>query len=273
VVYGFNVNTCVGITCADGFAFLIQNAALGTAALGGFGGNLGYALNGINAAVENSVAIEFDDYYNVELSDPSDNHIAAQSCGIAANTSNHASCNLSVNGAPPFQISDAANHFVEIAYVPGNLYTTVDGVLAMTTPVDLSTLLSLNNGRAYVGFTAGAGGSGQNADILTWSFSKRYSAAASLTSSMNPSPFGQPVTFTATISAKYPNLKAPTGQVTFMDGSTLLGTVDLTDGVAALQVPNLSVGTHAINSSYSGDTLYNPRTLKPFKQVVKQPGN
>ena len=45
-----------------------------------------------------------------------------------------------------------------------------------------------------------------------------------LTSSANPSVFGQSVTFTATVSVPGPGAGTPTGTVTFMDGATALGT-------------------------------------------------
>ena len=50
-----------------------------------------------------------------------------------------------------------------------------------------------------------------------------------LTSSQNPSVFGQSVTFTATVSATG---GTPTGTVTFLDGGTSIGTATLSAGVA-----------------------------------------
>jgi len=170
VEYVFNLNTCVGIGCADGYAFVIQNSVATTAALGGFGGYLGYSVAPGVAGIENSLAIEFDDFQNTALDDPNDNHIGAQSCGIAPNTSDHATCDLSLAPTLAIVLPDGANHKVEITYTPGILDTIVDGVPVMHTTVDLSSLLSLTNGEAYIGFTAGAGSGGQNADILAWSF-------------------------------------------------------------------------------------------------------
>jgi hypothetical protein len=170
VGFSFNLNTCAGISCADGFAFVIQNAAAGTAAIGDFGGYLGYSESSNSAGIENSLAIEFDTFQNFDFSDPNANHVAVQSCGTAPNTADHATCNLSLNATLPITLTDGANHNVRIAYTPGRLLTTIDGVLVMNTPVDLSTLLNLPNGTAYVGFTAGAGSGGENSDILNWLF-------------------------------------------------------------------------------------------------------
>ncbi len=78
-----------------------------------------------------------------------------------------------------------------------------------------------------------------------------------VTSSVSPSVFGQPVTFTATVSANAPGAGTPTGSVTFLDGSTPLGTQALSvvagSDQAAITVASLSVGTHAISAVYGAD--------------------
>jgi hypothetical protein len=50
-----------------------------------------------------------------------------------------------------------------------------------------------------------------------------------VTSSVNPSVFGQAVTFTATVAAIPPATGTPTGTVTFLSGFTTLGTAVLTE--------------------------------------------
>ena len=50
------------------------------------------------------------------------------------------------------------------------------------------------------------------------------------------------------------SVAAPTGVVTFLDGSTVLGTKTLVgSGVASFSTSSLSVGSHAITASYGGD--------------------
>jgi hypothetical protein len=174
VQYVFNINHCVGIGCADGFAFVIQNSVDATAALGGFGGYLGYSSAPGVTGIENSLAIEFDDFQNFNFLDPNANHVAAQSCGTSPNTADHSTCRLSISPHLPITLPDGANHTVELTYTPGSLNTFIDGAAVMHTAVDLSSLLSLNGGNAYIGFTAGAGSGGQNADILNWSFRTQW---------------------------------------------------------------------------------------------------
>jgi hypothetical protein len=90
------------------------------------------------------------------------------------------------------------------------------------------------------------------------------------TSSLNPSLYGQTVTFSTTVtpSVKVVNALAPTGTVTFMDGSTPLGTATLSSGQASLAVSSLTVGTHTISASYSGDGNYNTSTAAAISQTV-----
>jgi hypothetical protein len=75
-----------------------------------------------------------------------------------------------------------------------------------------------------------------------------------LTSSANPVTSGQSVTFTANVVATGSSVAAPTGVVTFLDGSIVLGTKTLVgSGVASFSISSLSVGVHAITASYAGD--------------------
>lgn len=80
-----------------------------------------------------------------------------------------------------------------------------------------------------------------------------------ITSSSPTSVFGQPVTFTATVSVQAPGAGAPSGTITFSDGTTELGTVAVDSGTgfqASLTTAGLSVGQHAITATYSGDDSF-----------------
>lgn len=73
-----------------------------------------------------------------------------------------------------------------------------------------------------------------------------------LLSSNNPEYTLNPITFTATI--KNAGVSVATGTVTFTDGSTNLGTVNVdATGKAAVTVPQMTAGNHPITASYSGD--------------------
>jgi hypothetical protein len=77
-----------------------------------------------------------------------------------------------------------------------------------------------------------------------------------VSSSANPSDYGQAVTFSVTVTANPPGSGTPTGTVTFLDGGTVLGTVavDATGHASFTTAPfALAVGNHAITAVYSGD--------------------
>ena len=77
------------------------------------------------------------------------------------------------------------------------------------------------------------------------------------------------MTFTATVTAQ--GFKgAPTGTVSFYDGTTNIGNSNLnSSGVAILTTSNLSVGTHSITATYNGDTNFAPSTSPVLYQVVQ----
>ena len=91
-----------------------------------------------------------------------------------------------------------------------------------------------------------------------------------VTASANPSVFGQSVTFTATVMAAAPGSGTPTGTVTFMDGTTKLGSVALGGRTARLMTSSLAVATHTITAVYSGDGNFTTSTSKAVSQTVRQ---
>jgi hypothetical protein len=93
----------------------------------------------------------------------------------------------------------------------------------------------------------------------------QYTTTTVLTSSPNPSTYGEPVTLTATVSSAGPT---PTGTVTFKNGKKSLGSATLSGGVAKLTTSTLAVGTTTITASYSGDAANEKSTSPALKQVV-----
>jgi hypothetical protein len=96
---------------------------------------------------------------------------------------------------------------------------------------------------------------------------EKYSTTTTLASSPNPSNFGQAVTFTAHVTFTGPS--APTGKVTFKDGTTGIGSAILSGGVAKLTKSTLAVGTHTITATYIGDTV-NAKSTSPVENQVVQ---
>ena len=86
--------------------------------------------------------------------------------------------------------------------------------------------------------------------------SASISSASTLTailSSLNPVPPGSNVNFTATLSVVSPGAGTPTGNITFKDGETTIGSVPLNGLAAALNTDELTHGSHTITAEYPGD--------------------
>src|SRR4051812_36556024 len=75
-----------------------------------------------------------------------------------------------------------------------------------------------------------------------------------LTSSAEPSVWGEPVTLTAKVTG---GSDTPTGSVTFADGGTTLATKALDDaGRTSITVDTFDVGSHSLTADYSGDSSH-----------------
>ena len=94
-----------------------------------------------------------------------------------------------------------------------------------------------------------------------------FATATAVTSSLNPSTYGQSVTFTATVTSSGPT---PTGTVTFKSGSATLGTGTLSGGKVQFTTSTLGVGTLKITAVYGGDAANAGSTSPTLKQVVEQ---
>lgn len=90
--------------------------------------------------------------------------------------------------------------------------------------------------------------------------------AAAVSSSLNPSVYGQSVTLTGTITPPQ-GAPVPTGTVTFTNGAAQLGTVTMAGGSASVTTAGLGGGTQSISVSYSGDSNYSPGTAT-LSQIV-----
>jgi MYXO-CTERM domain-containing protein len=94
-----------------------------------------------------------------------------------------------------------------------------------------------------------------------------YAATIAVTSSANPSTFGQEVLIKATLTGEG---GTPTGTVTFKDGATTLGTGTLSDaGEAIMKNAALSVGVHSLVVEYGGDVSYASGTGSVSQTVDK----
>jgi hypothetical protein len=90
-----------------------------------------------------------------------------------------------------------------------------------------------------------------------------------ISSSANPSAYGQWVTLTATVTAAS---GTPTGTVTFKSGNTILAIATLNKSGQAMFTTNVFLGkgssSHPISADYSGDNNFKSSSANGFKQGI-----
>ena len=106
---------------------------------------------------------------------------------------------------------------------------------------------------SYSGDTSHGASTSTDNGVSPWSQIVEEQTAVALTTSVNPSLVGQPVTFTATVTAPNGGGILPDGTVSFLDGNTILFTGQLVGGVLTYTTSTLANGLHPITAVYSGD--------------------
>jgi hypothetical protein len=93
-------------------------------------------------------------------------------------------------------------------------------------------------------------------------------SATTVNSSEAPALYGDAVTLTASVSG-IPGIDAPTGTVTFYDGSTSIGIGSLADdSTATFSSSSLGLGNHAITAVYGGDDNFTASTSSAFAEQI-----
>jgi hypothetical protein len=245
---------------ADGFAFVIlgqESPVLGTA-----GDDLGYG------SLTRSLAIEFDTYQNPATSDLDANHIGIHSRGTQANSSDESASLARVS--PPIDMSDGTIHTVVIRYSDGLLRVFLDDLNnapVLQLSLNLGTLLALDNGAAWVGFTAATGGDFENHDILMWSFRPNAAAPQIQLASPGVGPFVVPTNILLSANASDPD-----GDIAFVkffvDGISI-GEVDQFPFTKAWNNP--AAGTHLLTATATDEFGVATDSATVALSVVERP--
>ena len=95
---------------------------------------------------------------------------------------------------------------------------------------------------------------------------------ATLSSSLNPAPYGQTVTLNASVSSSTGSA-APAGSIQFMDGAALLATLPLTPSgsttsSAAFASSSLSAGNHNLSAVYAGNGSFAPSSATLAETII-----
>ena len=146
----------------------------------------------------------------------------------------------------------------------------VNGVATATATFNSASLASspYNITAVYAGDTTYNIGASA-AQTLTVTTAVPIATTTVVTSSALNGNLGAPITFTAAVTG---GSGAPTGSVTFRDGTTQLGSpVPVASGQASLTTSTLSAGTHAISAIYSGDGSFTGSTSARINEVITAP--
>lgn len=239
----------------------------------GDGNSSTVTLSGGTATTNHTYATAGSKSVTANYSGDSTNYVA--SSGSLTQTVNKATSSPGLNISPSPAVVGQASTFS----------VTVSGASGVPTPTGTATInfgdgssntvLTLSSGTAST--THSYSTAGNFTVTLTYSGDTNYANAAptfpltvsagtsgtTIGTSANPSPFGQSVTFTATVTGSN-----PTGTVQFLDGATLLGSVTLSAGSATFSTSALSQGSHSITAVYSGDSNNNGSTSSVLSQTI-----
>ena len=203
------------------------------------------------------------------LLDPENNDTVVATCAPAAATSTTlgSSVNPSVFGQTVLFTATVTSG----AGTPTGSVTFMDGTtplgtssLSGGTATLLTTTLSVASHSITATYNSGPGFGVSTSNTVTQVVNKA-STTTTLGSSSNPSAFGLPVQFTATVTSAG---ATPTGTVTFKDGVSTLGTGTLASGTATFTTSTLSLGNHTITAVYGGDTNFTTSTSSALTQSV-----
>ena len=130
---------------------------------------------------------------------------------------------------------------------------TMSGGAATSSTIGTLTVGPHSVGAAYSGDTGFSGSFDSRTQTIN-----RADTTTAVTSSANPSVFGQSVTLTAAVSVTAPGVGLPGGSVQFaIDGSNVGTPVTLSSGSASMTTATLGVGSHTVAAVYSGDGSFN----------------
>ena len=227
---------------------------------------------------------------NIQLSEYGGQGAVLEGSGSVDSLSSYGGTITLTNGSTPSTFTGANNLYIDGGTVNATLTNAAHSTLTGNSgTIDLNdgptlsvalgsgfaasngtvyTLISNNTGSATEGTFAGlaqgatvtaggqeftisytGGNSGHDVTLTASSAAPTVTVSSSVTSTL----VNQPVTLTAHVSG---SSGTPGGTVTFLNGSTVLGTGTLSNGVATLSTSALPAGTDSITASYGGSSVY-----------------
>ena len=228
--------------------------------------------------------------------DVSVNYWGGQAFVITPNAGYHIA-NVMVDGASvgvvdSYEFTDVtANHTIEATFAEDEhtLVVTVSGNGSVVRDPDqtvyahgaeVTLTATADPGWVFTGWSGDLNGNtnpvtitvnGDKAITATFAKVQKVNTVTWVFSSVNPSVYGQRVTFVALVLPGAWGSGMPSGTVTFMDGEATLGTGTLNRwGLASFSTSSLSVGKHSITAAYEGDADFNSSTSSTLSQKVNK---
>ena len=253
--------------------FFVGTTSLGTALLSG---NLATLTTTSLPVGTDSLTAQYLGDSNFTVSTSNTATVTINATGIATTTTVSSSANPSVFGQTVTLTAKIARA-TRGATLTGSV-TFYDGSTVLGTATVARRRATLKTATMPVGshaitavYSGDANYASSNSDVLTQTVSQD-STTSKVKSSATPSVYGQSVTYTATVKADTPGSGTPSGTVDFYDGTTILGTGDLSAGTATFSTVFSVVGPHAITAVYSGDIDFTSGTSPALSQTVNQAG-
>jgi len=253
--------------------FLWGTNVIGTGAL--VGGSATFTISTLSTGSADKITAKY----------PGDSTFAASTSAILAQVVNDAATTTSLTSSQnPSNSGQSVTFTVTVSVVPPGAGTPTGNVIFYngskrlgSGPVSGSgvatfSTATLANGThsiaaTYNGSSSFNGSSSNTVNEMVGVGQSGAPTTTTLSSSLNPSIYGQAVTFTAMVSSTAGT--PPNGEtVTFMQGSTVLGTGTLAGGSAGLTISTLSAGTDKITAKYPGDATFAASTSAVLAQVV-----
>ncbi len=200
---------------------------------------------------------------NVTVTAVNDAPVAVNDSASLAQGTN-ATIDVRANDTDPDNLTAPFNAGLTVTAVtqPGHGTATIAGPGTVTyTPT------ASYSGSDSFTYTIGDGSLTSTATVNVTVTPRTATTTTTPTSTLNPSTYGQSVTFTATVTGSG---GTPTGTLSFYDTGTLLGSSTLSGGSAALTTSAVAAGTRSITAVYSGDATFASSTSAALTQTVNK---
>lgn len=208
-------------------------------------------------------SLETNAKFNVSTSPAGLGHTVTKAASTTDLTTDDASSFFGQEVTFTATVSPAATGTVTFTSTVGSTTTTLGSVtLTGSVAVFKTTNLSVNSHTIKATYNGNANLAASN-DTVAQTVVKANTTTVLTSATANPTVYGQPITFTATVTGDSPSTKKPTsGTVTFKDGATVLGTTNVNaSGIATFTTTAaapLSVGTHStLTATYNGNATFN----------------